>query len=164
MSLTQPRLTPDQLQEFIRAELPGIDFRVIRDDHTYMFTLEWLRRTEGYRAAISDLEVAGSPEALPTVTLAAIDAYREKAMVDYGLRAILEREKLEAYRKGFRAMVENLKAYVNERMVIWTPIYEDGQDEFYSDDEYRVPTSYRNDGPDFEGRALLEWINKLTSD
>lgn len=153
MNFDSPRLAADRLQQYIQAELPGIDFRVEQSDSTLSVTLEWQRRVEGYRAAISDLEMMGSPEALPAVTLAAIDAYREKAMEDYGLRAILEREKTQAHRDGFRAMVQNLTTYVNEHMIQW--------DEVLNDDG--EPTGeVVNAGPNWEGRRLLRWAGSLT--
>lgn len=153
MEMTWPRLTSDQLSEYIKAELPGIDFRVEHDNGSYVTVLEWRRRVEGYRAVISDMKNAASRNALPQVTLAAIDAYREKAMLDYGLRAILEREKAEAHREGFRAMVKNLKGYVAQNMTEWIEVL----------DENGAIQEVKG-GPTWEGERLLAWVKTLSSD
>lgn len=148
---TRPTHEPDQFHELIKAELPGIDFRISRSDSSFVTELEWQRRVEGYRAAVTDERDLADPAALHFLTMRAIDAYREKAMQDYGLRAILEREKKEAFTKGFRAMAENIEGYVNSQMINYvTVLDEDGE-------EKEVPA-----GPTWEGQRILAWLSTLS--
>lgn len=147
-----PRIGHAEFADLVKAELPGLEFRLEHDASTYMVVMELRRRVEGERVALSDLAVASDDESLARVTREAIDRVRERAMVDYGLRAILDREKVEAHRAGFRAMVENMKTYVSQNMQDW----EDLLDDDGNTKEVQVTS--------WEGNRILAWLKTLSPD
>jgi hypothetical protein len=152
-------LSVEQLNDLIRAELPGVQFRVEATNHELMATVEFLRVHDRYRAAISTDVNPYDTGALSYMTLTAIDAFREKAMVDYGLRVILEREKKQAFKDGFAAMVTNLRGYVDQRMRSYKVLRDEENgdpilDEF--GDEQEVDA-----GPSWEGHQILSWLDDL---
>lgn len=157
-----PTLSVEQLNDLIRAELPGVQFRIEQTNSQMMAVVEFLRVREGYRAAISNELGMPEPETLTRITLDAIDGFREKAMVDYGLRVILEREKQEAFKEGFRAMVRNLRGYVDGKMRTYKVLRDEETDEPILDEEGIEQEV--DAGPSWEGRRILSWLDELTSD